>query len=324
MKVDVKENLDLFVENNQILKEEFKWEEDLVTRLAAFFYAQENRKADGNAIRKCYDLIKSNTGIFSIFRDNNITLATLMSLTDDPEEMFRNVKKAYNTLKDAKFSTSDYLVVVAYQIASNVSPENYSDVTKRAKAFYDGMKVRHRFLTDEEDYILAVMLGLSDIDVDTGSANIEKLFDCLRSEFKFDKDSIQTLSHILILANKSSEGAQRVIDIQAELEKQKIHFDKTYSLSLLGLLSLLPDDVGKLVQEVSEVQSYLQEQKGFKGISISRDELFLFSVAIVLTYYCESINSELVASLLSAGIIDIIITEMMMMVTTMTIVNTIN
>ena len=311
MTPEIKEKLDLFVENYQVAAKAFKWDDALVVRLAAFLYAQDSKSIDCDAIRECLNLIKSNTGVFSAFRDHK-TLATLLSFSDNSDVLFTNIKTVYDLLKTAKFHTSDYLVISAYQIAVNSDPSQYSRVVTRAKAFYDEMKKRHRFLTGEDDYISAVMLALSGIDIDAGTERMGQIYNQFKSEFRAEKNSVQMLSQVLVLGDKTEETTQRILELRDALKNQKLRLDTTYSLPLLGLLALSNVDVDTLVNDISDVQAYLREQKGFGKLSIDKEELLIYAAAILLTGYFKASDENLITPMLSASIIGIIIAEITM------------
>ena len=62
--------------------------------------------------------MKQNTGIFSTFRgDMGLYIATLLSLTEDPQAVFRETLIVYDLLKAERFRASDFLIVAAFQVA---------------------------------------------------------------------------------------------------------------------------------------------------------------------------------------------------------------
>lgn len=69
-------------------------------------------------------------------------------------------------MKENKFWFSDYLVISAYQIAAGTEKEQYNETVVRTKAFYDGMKLRHRFLTRQGDYAFSALVALSELEVE--------------------------------------------------------------------------------------------------------------------------------------------------------------
>ncbi len=102
-------------------------------------------------------------------------MATMLSLSSNPQEVFNETLKVYDLLKGVKFHASDYLVFAAYHVSAHSDAANYENVITRARGFYDGMKAQHFFLTGEDDYIFAAMLGLIDLEVSAGVERIEQL-----------------------------------------------------------------------------------------------------------------------------------------------------
>lgn len=309
MKEQYAARLELFAQNAQRVKKEFPWQNALVNRLAALLYSTENKMADGEAIRASYELIKENTGLFSSFRGTSvICIATLLSLTSDKERQLMNTLAVYDMLKDAKFRASDYLVVAAYQIAAHSTPDQYLHTVERAKQFYDSMKAKHRFLTGQDDYIFAAMLGLSDIEVESGVERMEQLYTALKPEF-LSGNSVQALTQVLVLGETASEEAERVLALRDAFRAQDIRMDKEYTLSSLGVLSLLPGSREDIVNDVSETYQFLRTQKGFGNWSITKQELLLLSAALAAFKYVEDVRNGIITTMLSTSITNIVIAQ---------------
>lgn len=85
--------------------------------------------------------------------------------------------------------------------------------------------------------------------------------------------------------------------------------DKTYTLSSLGILSLLPSDRDSLVDQIVETQDWLRTQKGFGGWSIDKQELLLFSSALIAIQYVENLRNGVLTSAISTSITNIIIAQ---------------
>lgn len=301
--------VELFVSNTQIIKKSFKWQNPMMHRLAALLYAGENKTADGEAIRQSHDLMKQNTNLFSVFRGNSaISIAAMLSLTTDQESKLADTLHVYDLMKQIKFRTSDFLAVAAYQIAAQAAPDQFQYTVERAKAFYDQMKAKHRFLTGQDDYIFSAMLALSDLDVESGVARMEQLYRELKPEFS-PGNSVQALTQVLVLGDDNPESSARVLALQEAFRKRSIRLDKTYTLSSLGVLSLLPVHQDTLVDQVQETFDWLRGQKGFGAWSITKQELLLFSSALVAVQHVENLRSGVLTTTLSTSITNIIIAQ---------------
>ncbi|MBT2289698.1 DUF4003 family protein [Paenibacillus albidus] len=301
--------LELFAANAQKTKKTFIWQNAMINRLAALLYAVEDKIVDDDAIRESYELIKDNTKRFSAFRGNSaISIAALLSLSPDKKTRLTDTLAVYDLMKAAKFRASDYLVVAAYQIAANTTSSQYEQTVERAKAFYDGMKANHRFLTGQDDYIFAAMLGLSDLDMERGLSSMEQLYAELKPEFP-SGNSVQALTQVLVLGEETSGTSANVLALRDAFRTRDIRLDKQYTLSSLGVLSLLPCGQETLVDEVSETYDYLRTQKGFGNWAITKQELLLLSAALVAFWHVEEIRSGILTTAVSTSITNIVIAQ---------------
>jgi hypothetical protein len=301
--------LELFAENAQKMKKAFAWHNVMVNRLAALLYTAENRAVDDEAIRASYELIKENTGRFSSFRGNSvISIAALLSLSFEQETQIANTLTVYDLMKEVKFRASDYLVIASYQIAANATSDRYQLMVERTKMFYDGMKAKHRFLTGQDDYIFAAMLGLSDIDIEKGIDRMEQLYATLKPEF-MSGNSVQALTQVLVLEEEAPEAATRVLALRDAFRARGIRLDKQYTLSSLGVLSLLPRNGDDIVNDVSETYEFLRTQKSFGNWSIVKQELLLLSSALVAFKYVDDVRNGLLTTMLSTSITNIVIAQ---------------
>lgn len=301
--------LELFVDNAQRIKKAFPWQNVQVNRLAALLYTAENRIADPEAIRASHELIKENTRMFSSFRGTSaISIATLLSLSPKPEQQLAQTLEVYDLMKDFKFRASDYLVIAAYQIAAHTTSDQYVRTIERSKAFIDGMRAKHPFLTGQDDYIYAAMLGISDIGTEHGVERLEQLYVALKPEF-FSGNSVQALTQVLVLGGEASEPADRVLRLREAFRAQDIRMDKEYTLPSLGILSLLPYEHKELVSDVSETYEFLRTQKGFGNWSINKQELLLLSASLVSYKYVDDVKNGILTSAISTSLTNIIIAQ---------------
>ena len=309
MEYETQEKLALFTTNAQAIKKEFFWHNNMTKRLAALLYALENKQIDCEAIQRRHALIRQNTNAFSTFRGNMaLCLATLLALSPDPQSLLDETLFVYNLLKGAKFRASDYLVIAAYQIAAQTSADNYLNVLNRTKAFYNDMKAQHFFHTGQDDYIFGAMLGLADIDVEEGSLRIERLYNRLKGEF-WSKNSVQALAQVLVLGGSDDDATGRVLALRDALREQKIRLDKSYTLSALGVLALLPVEIDVIVNDIGAAQTALRGQKWFGPLYVAAQELLLYAVALVAGEYAQNIKDGVVTAMLSTSITNIIIAQ---------------
>jgi len=80
-------NVSLFIENLDAIKNDFIWHGGNIKRLAALVYTIEGRKIDRDAIKDCFDMIKNEVGVFSGFRGLlRVYMASSLSLSEQPKQ----------------------------------------------------------------------------------------------------------------------------------------------------------------------------------------------------------------------------------------------
>ena len=318
MEITAQSHWTLFAQNAHTIKKEFFWHNELTKRLASLLYAQAGKAIDCEAIRRCHTLIKQNTGAFSYFQgDMALCVATLLSLSPDPQGVLDATLRVYSLLKAAKLRASDFLAVAAYQIAAQANASEHEQIVTRTRAFYDGMKAQHFFHTGEDDYILSAMLGLSGMDPASGVAQIEQLYERFKGAFS-SKNSVQALAQVLVLSGSGDDIESRVLALRGAFRAQRMPLDKAYTLPALGILALLPVDIDTVVREIGEAQAYLRTQKGFGSLSLSKQELLLFAASLTAVKYAQSGQDDVLTAALSTSITNIIIAQQAAMMVAIT------
>ncbi|MCL2204785.1 MAG: DUF4003 domain-containing protein [Defluviitaleaceae bacterium] len=305
MNPELVKRLDLFVGNVKGIKKSFPWQEPMAKRLAALVYALDARELDAAALAKCHRMIKEQTGIFSTFRGNlSVYLAAMLALSDDPQERLGDTLSVYHMLKGEKFRTSDYLIAAAYEIASQAKREDFAQVVRRTRAFFEGMRANNRWLVCADDYIYSAMLALSGLDVDEGCEMISKIYAYLKSNFPFtlSRNCQMHLAQIMVLGEKTQQCVDNLIHLNRVLRSHKIRLDRSMVLPSLGILSMLNANPDTLAGDIIAAVDFLRAQKGFGRLSISQAEITMQAVSLIS-------NSELSKTALSTAVTNIIIAQ---------------
>ena len=88
-------------------------------------------------------------------------------------------------------------------------------------------------------------------------------------------------------------------------------------LPSLGVLALLPVETDNIVKDIVEAQAFLRTQKGFGSFSVTKQELLLYTAAIVASEYAEDVKSGVVTASISTSIASIIIAQQTAMIAAM-------
>lgn len=308
MKPEIKSRIDLFVANTQVVNQEFTWQDGLSKKMTALLYALKGLKVNTTSVINCRDIMKENTGLFSAFRGNlGLPLAGLLSLQNQPEQTFKQVKSAYEILKEAKFYTSEYLTIAAYLMATQAPEKDFEKLAKRSREFYNQMKNKHMFITGSDDVIYSVMLGLTTIDVEVGSDELENVFQALKGQFP--ANSVQAVSQILMIGGNDAELLKRVFDLNNTFIKRKLRMDRAYTAPSLAVLALLGLSTQTVVDDIANAYEYLRIQKGFGLFSIDKQTGLLLTTAIVASIYAEALNDGVLVASVATTITNILIAQ---------------
>ena len=314
-----RERLDLFIDNTAAIKKNFFWDKSMMKRLAAFLYAQADKKADCDAIKQCKDLVKQHTSSVSFFRgDMALCIASLLSLSPDPKGLLDKMREVYDLLFKTIFHVSYYLAVAAYVIAANASPEHYAETIGRMETFYRNMKAKHFLITGQDDYIYAALLGLSDANVEELSGRIDNIYDSLKHKF-INKDNVQVLALILALNGSEANPSENVLNLRKAFKDRGVGIDGAYTLPMLGFFTLLNADANDMINEIAEVTTYLRAVKGFGPASVMSQELLIYASAFIAGGYAsrtQTQNSQggAVNAAVSSAITNIIIAQQTAMI----------
>lgn len=310
MTEQLQQKTDLFIENIQKMKENFKWDSSLLHQLVAFIYAEKDKEVDPVEIKHAKEIIKSNTGLFSMFKDSTfLAIAGMIAMDNAPEEYFKNTMNVYNRMKKAGFSGSNYLAISSLIIAKKASEFNYDNVIENTKNYYDRMKKEHRILTSYDDYCFATMLGISELGIDSAIREMEECYRNLKGHF-FSSNSVQSLSHVLAFGEETAAiKCERVLKIAEMLKTKKCKLGYDGELTALGILALITDDIEKITDEIAKVSDYLHDKKVFGSFFESSTGRNRYAAALVSSTYVQNLKEDILSVTLQNSLTNILIAQ---------------
>ena len=250
-----------FLANRDTLRKAFPWENPYLHAVCAGILTQKNQTAEVDRLHDCRDLLRARTGFFSNFRGiAQEAMITLLFLEPAPQEKLDQGLRLYDALKD-HFRPSQYLPLAALLLADQVEERQYGAFAARTRAICNGMKEEHCFLTGVEDSVFAALLALSPRPVEALIAETEACYDRLKHRPFGTGQFTQTLSHVLALGEGSAqEKCDRTLALYDALKDRGRKYSTGHELGTLGLLTLVPGEVGALAEEVVEVDHFLSQQ----------------------------------------------------------------
>lgn len=307
MRDTLQNRCELFVENRDIIKSAFGWENSYLYPLCASLYAVQNRAADAAAMKESRELLKSRTGIFSNFRGTSkMASVTMLALSPDPEDMLDRMLRVYTKLKEL-FWGSEYLTVAAATIAGMAEPDQYDQISRATRAIYNRMKDAHPFLTSGEDSAFAALLAMSGLDDTQIEQEMERCYVILKPSF-FSGNAVQSLSHVLALGEAPADKkCRKAIELFEHLKERGYKYGTSYELATLGVLALLDTDVVTLAGDIMEVDDYLKAKKGFGAFGVGARQRLMYAGMMTMCEYAPPAMTMQAAAL--NGVVSLVVAQ---------------
>ena len=309
MRDELRNKSDLFAENYRIISKKYKWNYSTNNRLGALLYTMEGRTVDTEAIDRCKRMIKRNTGLFSQFKDITFfSTAVILSLREEPEELFQSAVDIYKCMKQEGFHSSAYLVLAALTIAMQSEETDYGRRIATAKTFYEAIKKEHRLLTGPSDYGYIALLALSDQSVSSAIRDMETCYDILMEDF-ISRNSVQSLTHILVFEEQEPvDKCRRVVGLYEALRSRGLKFGTRLELPVLGVTALLMENPQEAAKDIEEVNQYLSRKKGF-GIWLPKKERLIYGAVLASGEYASGALSTTRSASLTNSITGILLAQ---------------
>ena len=281
MRESLNQKCRLFIDNRDAVKSAFPMESSYMHAVCSSIISGEDRISDIQALKETRRMLKSRVNAFSNFRGAcELPVVAILDVDSDPEWRLDKAIELYKSLKE-HFFTSEYLPMAAIILSGMTAQANVAERTKR---IYDLMKKEHPFLTSSEDCVFAAMLAISPRSDEDLIRDVEICYNILKERFS-DKNAVQSLSHVLTLADSEREGAAdrcrdtiRLFDL---LKEKKHKYGAGYELPTLGVLATLPCGVDETVSDLIAVSDFLKTQKGYGFFGFDRAQRMMHAAMIV-------------------------------------------
>lgn len=310
MDIEMQEKVNSMTSNFRVLKHGFPWNNYFTNHFGAMYHAIKEENVDIVALERIKDYLKDEIGRFSYFRGTNEGFfINLLYFQEDYRTFFKNTLNVYDKLRKIGFSRNAYLPLAAYTINNQVPIDNQDYKIDRMKNIYQRMKKNHFWLTNAEDYIFASMLALTHKDEESIIEDVEACYKGLNDNGFSRGNALQAISNTLAISDESSEEKiKKVIHLNNELKRQKVKFGH-FAGYLLGIIALIDTDSEKIVQDIKEINDYLNNVKGYGFWSLDRDMRMILSISLVTNSYMKDVSNGMLQSAIGNSINSMIIAE---------------
>ncbi|HCX64693.1 MAG TPA: DUF4003 domain-containing protein [Eubacteriaceae bacterium] len=265
------------------LKKGFKWENSLLLHLGALMHSEKDQAVDVESIKAMRKFIKSQTRAFSTFRGmNEFILAVTLSLDSDGKTLFSRTQDLFEQMKEQGFKSSEYLPMAALLLAQNREKTDDRMQIQRAYDFYEKMKEQHKFLTGRDDYVYAALLATTDLPIEGTIQKTEAYYNALPDHGIRKGNALQSLSHVLGIAEEPVEAIlKRTVEIDALLKEKKYKL-RNYHMAFMGVLTLLSNESEEIVEQAVKLANWLKTYKGYGSFSIDKATRFVIAASILM------------------------------------------
>ena len=312
MNFAVREKCDLLLQNRNELTKVFKFENNMMGIVASQIYVDAGRRVEPARLKECKKMLEKNTGILSSFRSTaKMIVISKMAVSDNPQQYLATLKNVYSKMTKGVFADSGYLIQASILICDAGRADEADSIIAKYRVLYKKMSKKHPMLTSSEDISYAVLLAMTDKDVDTIISQIEECFHYLKKEKKINvgANEIQGVAEVLALANGDlREKCDKVALIYETFKKQGVKYGKYYNqFASLGTLTDIEIDTEELVNEIIETSNYLKHEKGFGGFSMDGKMRLVFAVMLVGGVYTR--NSEVTNNSIITSTVALVVAE---------------
>lgn len=292
MKDLIKKRCDLFAENRYAMGKAFIFEYGLIKVAASSAFTQNGREVDAEYVKGCQKILQKEENYFSYFRGfNEVIVSSKMAVSGQPEKYLEDAVAVYDKLKEGKLMGSIYRAVAAMVICDSKRMGDADVIVDRTSQIMKGMKEKHPFLTTDEDTCFAVLLAMSDKNVDDILTELEDSYQILKKKFLFHDNDVYSLAQVITaLGGSSEEKCEKALNLYDAFKAAGAPYGKNYELSMLGCLVDLDVDQEQLIQDVVEAEVYLRSQKGLGVLDMSKETRLMYASMITAAIYNEEKN----------------------------------
>ena len=227
------------------------------------YYVTSEREFDSESLSRSMDAIKQKAGWFSPLRGN--LLPMMAAFIDQPgvnidEEVLRLFEKQ-RILRTYGFRNTIHSYLAALFMTDDT--ELYDNEARLAKSLFGEMKKHHFFLTSDDDYMYAVLLGKRGFNPVTQAKSMRMYYDALRRERFRAGNELQWLSQVMTYVDEDFTPSliARATEIHHYFARKKkvrpIHYP------LIGFLTIFKVSDLEL-KKILELTTALEESSPLK------------------------------------------------------------
>lgn len=292
MNTEIEYKLRKMLELKNQFKDIFQWDNGSVKYVAAILYAVEDQNFNAEKLERMWQLILSETKRFSAFRSSFLPiLAILLALSQNPEELFADMKEIFELLRNEKFQDGALTVAMAYYIAVCGEKSKYREIVQNCRTLYKQMRKNHPILTGADDYLDIAMMVIRGVDMDAAIMRMEKVYTRLQGNFGKGNELQAIASAIVLLEEEDDDLCSKVLALDRELTERSCKIRGEGTAAGLAVLAGFEEDENDIADALTELIGYIKTLDGYDEDSV--DDIVRYMIAVVfLIDYLLSVYGE--------------------------------
>ncbi|MGN7386085.1 DUF4003 family protein [Sporosarcina sp. SAFN-015] len=259
------------------------------------YYVTAAKEFDAVDFSRAMAALKERAGWFSPLRGNLLPMmaAFLTHSEDSVDEGADRLIDKQRALKQTGFRNTIHSYLAALLMADDAS--RFQEEADRAKKLYDAMKKQHYFLTSDDDYAYAMLLGKKGEDPEAHAKSMRTYYDALREEGFRTGNELQWLSQVMTYMDIAFQPqlVKRAWEIYGMLrdntKAKPVHYP------MVGFLTVF--EVGdEKIREIIQLAEQLGQSKLFRWNKEMALSIAIGHVMHRLTENAEQVNVSLAAS----------------------------
>ncbi|KAA0948775.1 DUF4003 family protein [Sporosarcina sp. ANT_H38] len=273
-------------------------EKNVVLTITSYYVTSE-REFDAESLSRVMDALKEKSSWLSPLRGN--LLPMVAAFLDQPgADIDKEVARLFakqQVLKGLGFRNTIHSYLAALLLTND--PDLYENEARQAKKLYDAIKKQHFFLTSDDDYAYAVLLGKRGADPIEHAKSMRVYYDALRTEGFRSGNELQWLSQVMtyIQINFDPLLVARAVEVL-------IHFKRSTKVRpvhypMIGFLTVFGIDHNEL-NSIVELTHLLEQSKPFKW---NREMALSIAIGYIMHKLTESAEEASVSLATSVELI---------------------
>lgn len=259
------------------------------------YYVTAEKEFNAVDFNRAVAALKERAGWFSPLRGHLLPImaAFLTRSNDSIDGEADQLMDKQRVLKQAGFRNTIHSYLAAMLMDNDAA--RFEEEATRAKKLYDAMKKQHFFLTSDDDYAYAVLLGKMGNDPEEHAKAMRTYYDALHGEGFKTGNELQWLSQVMTYMDITFQPqlVKRAWEIfgmlREELKAKPVHYP------MIGFLTVF--DVGNgEISEIIRLAKELEQSKRFKWNKEMALSVAIGHVMHRLTERADQVSVSLAAS----------------------------